>query len=745
MSKSQNRASVQDLPGPLARPLVYSVKHGQLRMPSDLHLFNHYLDSVETGILKPSPSLKESAVASKPTAPKMPRSQVALPCAGETAQSRKRTAIKLFESLQRKRPARGDGAKDHRFPDIGRVEADLRRENKALEGVSGLFSGEYDEDANDTGAAATTETPAAPGHRSARTTPTRTSSTPNQNYPNKPKGDAPIPEEPSTEGPPIIDRIQTAIPSEPGKSTSDEEPSNSTTETKSDVEEAPAKCASMASGVVQPPKPANEKQVKKQRAKKTQSEKKQAEKKQAEKKQPRYITDTKRMRGPFGNPSTCLTESTRKFQCKEWHRDEGPQDEGGSISLQVGHFIVTMAPGMGNARFQVYDFRREGIVIDWREMGSSIIPKSAIDRGCYARVGDEDGKQKLYKIKSSKHLWVRRNPALTVALVEAGVAMFEAEASSQRGAGTIEILGSGDSDKFPWCRLQELLTPRSQLEPFFDDILREGVINAQTTNVACFVCNMPVTVPLNYSKDYAFKSWDTVDKAWKGKYDKFRSHCEEHHSDQPLWSLDIRDNTFRADQRFEVRDRVQWSMVQAIENESIPLKRFICCLEGDSFPLRYKLGQLFACAQSTNLNSDTLRKTAPHVKLMKERKERATVTGKGADDAEKLFQPFRMEVTRYLTSIEDSFLRFDFGRLADALATAGDAIGTPEPIVAPPQNNKAGEAKRKALLLWNVTHLFFYRGAYMDPPFLPLLTKIPDTARCTVEDLIRQSKRNTEQ
>jgi hypothetical protein len=343
-------------------------------------------------------------------------------------------------------------------------------------------------------------------------------------------------------------------------------------------------------------------------------------------------------------------------------------------------------------------------------------------------------------------------------------------------AATIPVLGIGGVTDHPWCRLQELPCQQTERVSFFNDAVRDHEINTGTHLVTCFVCNQVVTVPMDNAKRYAFKSWDTVHRSSKLRYKAFIEHCEQMHPDQPLWSLDIRDNYYSADHAYEVRDRVQWCLVQAIEKEELPLQRFNDLMEGDSFPLRYKLGQLFASARAYNYAADTLRKVAPNAKFVKEwttlhKPKGGDKTKRETSEAiDNIFRRFKCQVALYLSKLEVEFLRWDFRMVAGELSA--DTLRSVETTLAaqpiPPfvqadekqaktfkrrglpiaqktilsesnvchGDKESEELKRKALLLWNLSHLLFYRGVYMEPPFFPSFVEIPASSRCTLYDFL---------
>lgn len=192
-----------------------------------------------------------------------------------------------------------------------------------------------------------------------------------------------------------------------------------------------------------------------------------------------------------------------------------------------------------------------------------------------------------------------------------------------------------------------------------------------------------------------FSSWLTKDKI-----DKFVQHCEQYHAGQVLFSMHTKECTFIESDPYYLKDRIQWSLVQAIRREPFPIGYIEALLEGDGYYFRWHLASIFGYAQAVNSNKDQLRKVKPHLLL------------KGVGP---LYDMFISRVAILLTSIEEACTTFDFRGYGETL---------PHTSHGP-----------RHLLLWNWINLFFYRGLHVDPPYLFITdVDIPDLTIHTISD-----------
>ena len=413
------------------------------------------------------------------------------------------------------------------------------------------------------------------------------------------------------------------------------------------------------------------------------------------------------MRGPFPNPYDDGTIDTfRHFRFRHRERDsdtltdyETVERNPTTVRLMIGDTIKYKDPVMlTTTQYRIVDFRRDYVVVGWQEAPSSFIDAEQIHSGNYARVRTMNhGNAISTTITDGSDVWVKRDPATSRRLIgdlharAMAQAVDETQPASQLDSMLpsflrwppafvpITVLGEGDKSLYPWSRLGELPTDLS-LNRF---PLKAPEVNLMDGGepIPCLFCGESVKMPS------VFTTWESVgrDRDDRKKFQAMRDHCADKHPGKVLFSLVCRENNFVNGEHYGLKDRIQWSLQQAVAQDPLPLGCVELLLqEGDGLPLRCHLSSLFGYARAVNLANNSMRKLQCFRKV-----------------SQLDFVGFKAEVDGWLSKIAQAFLFFDFRSLAETI---------PETPYGP-----------RHILLWNSILLFFSRGVYMEPPFPCLL------------------------
>lgn len=399
-----------------------------------------------------------------------------------------------------------------------------------------------------------------------------------------------------------------------------------------------------------------------------------------------YVKD---MRGPFPAPFSDATITMFKYfrfrhrtsDSVELANYEDVEMDEDVVRLMVGDRLLEVCP-MQRKRTQhtIFDFQRDRVIVGWKRGSTTNVTTADLNSGTYhrLRVG-KDGRDIVTKIKAARFVWVRRDPSRSRAFL-----------GESNDSEAFEVLGEGTKVDYPWSRLSEI--PTKDWAEAATDSEASVSIQAMVDGVPCMFCNESV----KFSD--TLTSWEQVtpDAESRRRYAKFRQHCKERHPSQVHWALAYHENTFQEGETFGIRDRLQWALQQAMLAHPLPLEYVVQLFRnGDGIQFRCHLSLLLGFARGQNLATDTMRK----LRCFKNHEHKNLLD----------FGKFKAMVDEWLHRITIALMRFDFRTLGASMA---------------------GSTNRAPLLLWNALLLFFCRGAYMEPPFIPLihLGVIPNTS-----------------
>lgn len=322
---------------------------------------------------------------------------------------------------------------------------------------------------------------------------------------------------------------------------------------------------------------------------------------------------------------------------------------------------------------------------------------------------DEESEDTLTPMKPFDSIWVKRNPTKSRQMILTEPASAESLTSStalaiakmwkskRRGKKkkrktTYEVLGEGTDLDFEWTKLTEV--PPLKLNWTAGRLVQELC----NDKIKCYCCKKDLPVPFR-----GFVGWHSIskEKATKIKTSAAIQHFRDNHPGQIPWQVGNIAYRFLEGDKFEVKDRIQRCLQQAVNNIPLPIgyvETFVTT--NHNIPLMNHLSQMFGFAIGCCIfGAGTVNRLQCHKKIPE--------TQMDTKKKSRLIRCLNTKALEILHSMVKAFLSFDYKVILRFYDLQGKT------------------AEEKTYLLWNAFNLFFARGMYMKDPFIPIMHMEP--------------------